>query len=510
MTCLSRPFLKRLLVTIVLMASFSTVAGETLITNAVIVDGTGGSSVIGSVRIAGDRIVAVGALTPREADTVIDAGGLVLAPGFIDTHSHADERILSQRDAGPKITQGITTVVVGQDGSSPYPLATFFAALEETPATVNVAAYAGHNTLRSIVLKEDFKRTANPDQMQVLSGLLREELDAGALGLSTGLEYEPGIYSSSAEVLALAKQTAAQGGRYISHLRSEDRWLQESIEEIIEIGRVTGMPVKISHIKLAMKGLWGTAPNILQILEAARAEGVDITADIYPYIFWQANMMVLLPERDPLDQEAIDFVMQELAPPAGIIFTHFPAQPEYVGKTLVEIAKLRGETPAEAFSKLAQLSIGYEVETGQSGDMIIGTSMNEQDLQALMVWPHANICTDGGLQDRHPRGAGSFPRVLGRYVRDLQLMRLEEGIHKMTGLPAKHLGFTKRGLIKPGYQADLVLLDPKTVADRATTAEPFLSSSGITAVWVNGEAVLHKGAFVSAYPGQVIRRAAAP
>ena len=167
---------------------------------------------------------------------------------------------------------------------------------------------------------------------------------------------------------------------------------------------------------------------------------------------------------------------------------------------------MRGETPAEAFSKLAQLSIGYEVETGQSGDMIIGTSMNEQDLQALMVWPHANICTDGGLQDRHPRGAGSFPRVLGRYVRDLQLMRLEEGIHKMTGLPAKHLGFTNRGLIKPGYQADLVLLDPKTVADRATTAEPFLSSSGITAVWVNGEAVLHKGAFVGVYPGQVIRR----
>ena len=162
---------------------------------------------------------------------------------------------MSQRDAGPKITQGITTVVVGQDGSSPYPLATFFEALEETPATVNVAAYAGHNTLRSIVLREDFKRTANPDQIQVLSGLLREELDAGALGLSTGLEYEPGIYSSSAEVLALAKQTAAQGGRYISHLRSEDRWLQESIEEIIEIGRVTGMPVKISHIKLAMKGL---------------------------------------------------------------------------------------------------------------------------------------------------------------------------------------------------------------------------------------------------------------
>jgi N-acyl-D-amino-acid deacylase len=177
---------------------------------------------------------------------------------------------------------------------------------------------------------------------------------------------------------------------------------------------------------------------------------------------------------------------------------------------LVDIAKLRGETPAEAFSKLAQLSIGYEVETGQPGDMIIGTSMNEQDLQALMVWPHANICTDGGLQDRHPRGAGSFPRVLGRYVRDLQLMRLEEGIHKMTGLPARHLGFTNRGLIKPGYQADLVLLDPKTVVDRATSAAPSLSSRGISDVWVNGEAVLRKGGLVGVYPGQVLRRVTAP
>ena len=343
-----------------------------------------------------------------------------------------------------------------------------------------------------------------------MSGLLRDELDSGAIGLSTGLEYEPGIYSARGEVLQLAKQTAQQGGRYISHLRSEDRWLEDSLDEIIEVGRVTGMPVKISHVKLAMKRLWGTAPNIIRKLDAARAEGVDITADIYPYLFWQANMMVLLPERDPHDRAAVDFVIQELAPPEGIIFTHFPVQPNYVGKTLIEIAALRGETPVEAFSALAQLSIAHEVQTGQPGDMIIGSSMDEQDLQALMAWPHTNICTDGGLQDRHPRGAGSFPRVLGRYVRALNLMTLEVGIHKMTGLPAEHLGFTDRGLIKPGYRADLVLLDPNSVADRATTSEPFLSSRGIRDVWVNGEAVMRRGEAIDVYPGQVIRREITP
>ena len=506
---LSRVF-KRLSALGILTSVVSAFGADTLITNAVIVDGSGGLSVLGSVRIVGAHIAEVGVLAPRETDTVIDAGGLVLAPGFIDTHSHADDLILVQRAAQPKITQGITTVVVGQDGSSPYPLGTFFEALEQTPATVNVAAYVGHNTLRSIVLSDDFKRPANPAEIQAMSRLLRVELASGAMGLSTGLEYEPGIYSARGEVLQLAKQTAQQGGRYISHLRSEDRWLEDSLDEIIEVGRVTGMPVKISHVKLAMKRLWGTAPNIIRKLDAARAEGVDITADIYPYLFWQANMMVLLPERDPHDRAAVNFVIQELAPPEGIIFTHFPVQPNYVGKTLIEIAALRGETPVEAFSALAQLSIAHEVQTGQPGDIIIGSSMDEQDLQALMAWPHTNICTDGGLQDRHPRGAGSFPRVLGRYVRALNLMTLEVGIHKMTGLPAEHLGFTDRGLIKPGYRADLVLLDPITVADRATTSEPFLSSRGIRDVWVNGEAVMRRGEAIDVYPGQVIRREITP
>ena len=259
---------------------------DTLIVNALVLDGTGSPGQRGSIRIIGDQISDVGNLTARATDTLVDAQGLVLSPGFIDTHSHADEHLLTQRNAAPKITQGITTVIVGQDGSSPYPLKNFFQALEQTPAKINVAAYVGHNTLRDAVMGKGNREEATPSQMQSMASLLGSELNSGAIGLSTGLEYEPGIYSSRAEVLLLAQQTAQRGGRYISHLRSEDRWFEDSIEEIIEIGRVTGMPVQISHIKLAMKRLWGSAPVLLKQLDAARDEGIDITADIYPYTFF--------------------------------------------------------------------------------------------------------------------------------------------------------------------------------------------------------------------------------
>ncbi len=499
----------RAMVTVVLLLASlwpGSMLAATLITNAVIVDGSGGRGYVGSVRVEAGLIMAVGEVAALAEDTVIDAGGLVLAPGFIDTHSHADGLILEDRAALAKISQGITTVVVGQDGSSPYPLADFFAALEATPPAINVAAYAGHNTLRSRVMQDDFQRPASPAELQAMSNLLRDELAVGALGLSTGLEYEPGIHSQSSEVLLLAQQAAGQGGRYISHIRSEDRWFEAAIDEIIAIGRVTGMPVQISHLKLAMTRLWGSAPTLLARLDDARAEGIAITADVYPYTYWQSHMMVLLPERDPTDLTAIDKVMAELAPPEGIIFTHFAPDSTLVGQTLAEIASKRGISPTEAFRVLATASIAHEAQTGEPGDMIIGTSMTEDDVAALLAWPHANICTDGSLKDRHPRGAGSFPRVLGHYGREQQLFPLEVAIQKMTALPAQHMGFSDRGRIAPGYVADLVLFDPETVADRATTAEPFLASVGIEGVWVSGKRVLAGGTALNAYPGKVIRR----
>lgn len=479
---------------------------DTLITNARVIDGTGATAINASVRISGVHIIAVGDLVPTESDTIVDAGGLVLAPGFIDTHSHSDRLILTERNALAKITQGITTAVVGQDGDSPFPLADFYAALEAAPPKINIAAYAGHNTLRDAVMGADFRRPADVDELTAMSLLLEQELAAGALGLSTGLEYEPGIHSETREVLHLAQLTADAGGRYISHVRSEDRWFEEALEEIIQIGRETGMPVQISHLKLAMASLWGRADEIITRLDAAREEGIDLTADIYPYTYWQSNMMVLLPERDPMDLAAIDFVMAELAPPDGIIFTHFAAEPGYVGMSLTEIAAAREQTAAEAFSSLAQLSIAHETATGEAGDMIIGTSMQEGDIAQLIAWPHANICTDGSLRDRHPRGAGTFPRVLGRYVREQGLLTLESAIHRMTALPAEHMGFAERGVIAPGMMADLVLFNPDTVIDRATTDAPFVPSEGIHSVWVAGERVLHEGVVGPTYPGRVIRR----
>jgi N-acyl-D-amino-acid deacylase len=481
-----------------------------LIANVSILDGTGAPPVAGAVRVRGSRIAAVGDLAACAGETVVEGGGQVLAPGFIDTHSHADEDILDRLDALPDVSQGITTVVVGQDGESKFPLADFFDRLEAAPATINVASYVGHGTLRSKVLGDDFKRAATDDEIARMKDMLADELGSGALGLSTGLEYEPGIYSTTEEVIALAQVAANVGGRYISHVRSEDRWFEAAIDEIIRIGRETHMPVQVSHIKLAMKRLWGTAPQLIAKLEAARAEGIDITADIYPYTYWQSTIMVLLPNRDPTDREAIAEVLDQIAPPDGIWFTQFDPNPDYVGKTLTEIAALRDEDAVTAFSEVAQEALAWEKAHGEGAEQIIGTSMVDSDVEALFAWPWADVCTDGAIVDLHPRHIGSFPRVLGRFVREDHVVPLTEAVRKMTGLAAHNMDFTDRGLIREGMAADLVLFDPDTIIDRATPQQPDLTSAGITTVWVGGEVVYRDGAVTDARPGKVIRRKTSP
>jgi len=486
-----------------------TCAGEApgfLITNITVIDGSGAPGVAASVRITAGLIAAVGDLAACEGETIVDGGGKSLAPGFIDTHSHADGLLLAQTDALAAVSQGITTVIVGQDGGSPYPLADFYAQLDETPATINVASYIGHNTLRSEVLGEDFKRAATDKEVALMAEMLQSELESGALGLATGLEYEPGIYSETSEVIALAQVAADVGGRYISHIRSEDRWFEDSIDEIILIGRETGMPVQISHMKLAMTRLWGSAAETLEKLDTARADGVQITADIYPYEFWQSTMMVLLPERDYTDRAAIEEVLEQIAPAEGIWMTRYEPNPDYVGKSLPEIAGLMETDVVSAFTNLAEAAERWREENGRRAEMIIATSMKDSDIDELLQWPEMNICTDGGLNDLHPRGAGSFPRVLGHFARDKNLMSVETAVHKMSGLTAKHMGFTDRGLIQEGMIADLVLFDPATVIDHATPENPAALSAGINSVWVNGELVYQDGATTEARPGRVIRR----
>jgi len=477
-----------------------------LITNVSVIDGTGSPRRDVSVRIEGARIIEVGDLAPRPNDRVIDGEGQVLAPGFIDTHSHADAEMFDMPDALAATSQGITSVVLGQDGGSPFPLLDFRLRLLDNPVAVNVAAYSGHNSLRSHVMQDDYRRPATDPEIAVMGQFLREDMQAGALGLATGLEYDPGIYSKTAEVISLARVAAGFGGRYISHVRSEDRWFEQAIDEIIDIGRQAGIPVQVSHIKLALTTLWGRVPEILAKMDAAREEGIDITADIYPYEYWQSGMMVLLPKRDITDREEVEFALEKLAPPEGMWFTYFEPQPEYVGKTLVEVATLRGVDPVTAFMELIAESEKMAAETGKTADMIIGTSMREDDIRALMVWPHTNICTDGSLDDLHPRGAGAFPRVLGRYVREQGLMSLEEAVHKMTGLSASHMGFEGRGVILPGAAADLVLFDPQTIIDNATPENPGALSTGISKVWVNGQVVFADNRATGFRPGRFIAR----
>ncbi|MFQ5876166.1 MAG: amidohydrolase family protein [Acidobacteriota bacterium] len=481
-------------------------SAPTLIVGAAVVDGTGSPGRISSVRLAGDRITGVGELQPTPEDRVLEAPGLVLAPGFIDTHSHAEQAIFDHPDALAAVSQGITTVIVGQDGESPYPLADFLSRLEASPAAVNLAAYAGHGTLRGEVLGEDFRRPATEEEIGAMRHLLGGELEAGALGLSTGLEYDPGIYADRDELIALARRAAAAGGRYVSHVRSEDRGFWAAVDEILEIGSAAGIPVHISHLKLAMRSSWGKAEELLSRLDGARAAGLEVTADIYPYTYWQSTLTVLFPDRDFDDPRAAEFVLREIATPEGLLLSRFDPRPSQVGKTVAEIARGRGVDPATALMDLIREAEQMRGRTGEHAESVIGTSMDERDVERLMIWPFADFCTDGELEGRHPRGFGTYPRILGRYVRERRALTLEEAIRKMTGLAARNVGITGRGVIRPGAFADLVLFDPRTILDRATPERPRAMSIGIEHVWVNGEIVFAAGRATGNRPGRVIRR----
>ena len=473
----------------------------TLITNASIVDGTGAPARIGDVRIARGRIEAVGRLTRAPGERVIDARGLTIAPGFIDTHSHHDRGLLAHRDAVAAVSQGVTTIVVGQDGESHFPLAEYFARLDSTPPAINVASYVGHGTIRARVMGDDFRRVATDSEVARMRDLVREEMSAGALGLSTGLEYDPGIYSSPAEVLELAKVAGSMGGRYISHIRSEDRNFWQALDELITIGRVAHMPVQVSHMKLAMRALWGQGDSLIATLNRARAAGVQVTADVYPYTMWQSTLTVLYPKRNFADRAETEFILAQVAAPEDLVIGDYALNPGYVGKDVGEIAALRHSDPAATLMALIA-----DAQAKQANESVVAKGMDERDIATIMRWPYTDFCSDGALDGAHPRGFGSFPRVLGRYVREQKVLTLEEAVRRMTSLAAANVGITDRGVIRPGSAADLVLFDPATINDRATIKEPHATSVGIVAVWVNGEMVYSGGAATGAHPGRVLRR----
>ena len=490
-----------ILAALTLVGAAAQAQSTTLIVGARVIDGTGTPARSADVRIRDGRIDAVGRLTRTTADRVVNARGLVLAPGFIDTHSHHDRGLLEHRDAIAAVSQGITTIVAGQDGESHLPLASWFARLDSQPAAINVASYVGHGTIRQRVMGDDYERPATDSEVTRMEQLVREEMSAGALGLSTGLEYDPGIYSTRSEVLALAKAAGAMGGRYISHMRSEDRDFWQALDELITIGRVARMPVQVSHMKLAMRALWGQGDRLVATLNRARAEGVQVTADVYPYTMWQSTLTVLYPKRNFADRAETEFILKQVAAPEDLVIGDYALDPTYVGKDVGQIAVLRGTDPATTLMALIA-----ESQARQADESVVAKGMDERDVATIMRWPFTNICSDGALDGAHPRGYGTFTRVLGRYVRDEKVLTLEEAVRKMTSLSAANVGIAGRGTIRAGLAADLVLFDPNTVADRATIREPHALSTGIRAVWVNGEVVFEDGKTTGRFPGRVLRR----
>jgi N-acyl-D-amino-acid deacylase len=476
-----------------------TTATTFVIVNARIADGTGAPLRTANVRVAGDRITAVGSFELQSNEPVLDAKGLVLAPGFIDIHNHSDDELADQPLAESQIAQGITTVVLGLDGGSPWPIGDWLDARRRSPPALNLAMMVGHATVRELVMKEDFRRVARPDEVTQMARLVERGMSEGAIGLSSGLEYDVASYSDLDEMVAVAAAAAKHGGFYMSHVRDEAERSFQALDELIAIGERARIPLQHSHIKMGTTGVWGRAADYIRVIVEARARGVDIQADCYPYDAWHSNLKVIVPNKQYLDPASVDEAIALLGGADRITITEFAPNRAYEGRTLGRLAAAAGMPPAGMYMRLIREGDAANDEAG-----IIGQSMTEADIEAFYRQPWVMVASDGGIGSRHPRGAGTFPRVLGLYVRERGWLTLPEAIRKMTSLPAQRLGWKDRGMLREGAFADMVLFDPDTVIDRSTFAEPTLTPIGIEKVFVNGVAVWSDGKATGERPGRVL------
>jgi N-acyl-D-amino-acid deacylase len=474
---------------------------DLIIRGATLYDGSGAPGFAADLAVAGDRIAAIGALGGTTAAVEIDGKGRALAPGFIDVHTHDDNALLADPGMWCKASQGVTTVVTGNCGISLAPLVhdhppppldvlaerggfrfpgfpDYVAALEASPPSVNAALMVGHSTLR-VGAMSDLGRAATAAEIATMRAGVREALACGAVGFSTGLFYPTGKAAPPDEVASLLEELAGTGAVYTTHMRDEADGVEEALEESFATARRAGVPLVISHHKCMGRRNFGRSPATLARIEAARRQQ-QVAIDVYPYV---AGSTVLLE--------------QLIEQSARILVSWSDPHPELAGRELADIAALWGVGAAEAMRRL------------QPGGGIY-FMMDEADVERIMAWPDAMIGSDGLPRDRfpHPRLWGTFPRVLGRYVRERGLLTLAEAIRRMTGLSAERFGLADRGRLRPGAFADLVLFDPAAIADRATFEQPQRPSAGLELVLVNGQPVMRDGRATGARPGRVLRRAA--
>lgn len=499
---------------------------DLVIKNGRVIDGTGNPWVYADVAIQNGRIAHVGTIPATDAKRTIDATGLIVSPGFIDVHTHIESSLKAQPGAPNFIHDGVTTVITGNCGASSTNLKKYFDTLRIEKASINIGSLIGHNSVRMKIMKMAFREPTAREQAD-MEALVEQAMKDGAVGMSTGLIYTPGTYARTPEVVSLAKIASRYGGVYASHIRNEGQNVKQAIEEAIQISREAHIPVEISHFKVASKPLWGKSTETVELVEAARREGLDVTVDQYPYTASSTSLESILPSwaladgdsavlirfRDPATRtkirtEMLDALKKNLRKnyEYAVVASYKP-DTTFNGMSISAINQKLGhknsaETEADLVMELMERADLKRIQ-------MVYHTMSETDVETILRYPNTMVASDAGVarfgsEMPHPRAYGTNARVLGRYVRERHIIPLEEAIRRMTSLPAQRFRLTDRGLLRPGYAADIVLFDEKTVADRATYEQPHAYTTGISWVLVNGTPVVENGKHNGQRPGQLL------
>ena len=500
---------------------------DLVIKNGRVVDGTGNPWYYADVAIKEGRVARIGIIPVSEGKQVIDAKRQIVAPGFIDVHAHVEGDLERQPGAENFIYDGVTTLITGNCGGSRTDLRAMFDTLRMRGFTPNLASLVGHNSVRMKVMKVAFREPTTREQAE-MEAVVEQAMKDGAVGLSTGLIYTPGTYARTPEIVNLAKMAARYGGVYATHMRNEGQDVQTAINEAIQIGREAGIPVQISHFKVASKPLWGLSTETVSMVETARKnEGIDVTVDQYPYTASSTSLQSIVPSwaladgdsatlarfRDPAMRRKIrDEMLASLRKNDRknyeyAVVSRFEADTTYNGKSIHQIAGLRNlKTDGQSE---ADLVIALLEQAQMKRIQMVYHTMSEQDVATIMRYPNTMIASDAGVAHfgsnmPHPRAYGTNSRVLGRYVRELKVIPLEEAVRRMTSLPAQRFHFADRGLLRPGFAADLVIFDENTVADKATYEAPHAYATGFSYVLINGVLVVENGKHTGKKPGQIL------